>query len=359
MKTCPHVNFYSLIHSFINLFISDPTPVLVKVVMSPDERIRIIKAIHEGVGDSVKAKSVGGHFGRDKTTAKISERYYWPSFHYDVIDHIKTCHDCQMSNKTFSKAQPTLHPIPVPGEPWVQIGIDLCSLPKTEDGYTCFVLAVDYFSKWAEADGLRYKDAAQVALFLYKTMCKLGAVKIQINDQGREFVNEVASELHKLTGVKQRLTAAYHPQTNGLTERGNRTVHNSLLKVLQDQHLQRIRALPGIISAYNTSRQHSTGYSPFQLMFNRQARRFIEMDSKSDSTNTQEGEEEAEPIKIDTDEQEFTTSMERNLEVGDFVYKAVDRADDIRKWTKENISVAQERQFFFMRAGTVNVKHSM
>ena len=63
-------------------------------------------------------------------------------------------------------------------EPWRQIGVDLCSMPETPCHHTCFAIAVDYFSKWVEADALKSKDAADVAFFLYKTMCRLGAVKV-------------------------------------------------------------------------------------------------------------------------------------------------------------------------------------
>ena len=49
-------------------------------------------------------------------------------------------------------------------------------------------------------------------------------MKIQINDQGREFVNEISSDLHQLCGTEQRITSAYHPQSNGLDERQNQTI---------------------------------------------------------------------------------------------------------------------------------------
>ena len=66
-------------------------------------------------------------------------------------------------------------------------------------------------------------------------MCRHGCVEIQINDQGREFVNAVSTNLHELTGVEQRVTSAYHPQSNGLVERENRTIKNALVKVLDEK----------------------------------------------------------------------------------------------------------------------------
>ena len=103
-------------------------------------------------------------------------------------------------------------PVGVPAQVMAQIGIDICELPEV-DGYRYLVVAVDYFSKWSEAEPLRSKGAKEVATFLYKKIiCQHGCPRIQINDQGREFVNQVSKALHDLTGTKQRITSAYHPQ---------------------------------------------------------------------------------------------------------------------------------------------------
>ena len=84
---------------------------------------------------------------------------------------------------------------------------------RSTDGHVAIVMAVCYFSKWIEARPLKSKEASEVARFLYEDIiCRHGCVAIQINDQGREFVNSVSAELHALTGTTQRITSAYHPQ---------------------------------------------------------------------------------------------------------------------------------------------------
>lgn len=71
-----------------------------------------------------------------------------------------------------------------------------------------------------------------MARFLYdEIICRHGCPEIEISDQGREFCNNVSKELFLLTGTQHRVTSPYHPQANGLVERLNRTIKNSLLKV--------------------------------------------------------------------------------------------------------------------------------
>ena len=112
-----------------------------------------------------------------------------------------------------------------------QIGIDIRSLPET-DGFQHLVVCIGYFSKWSEVKLIKDKSASTISQFFFEVICWHGCMKIQINDQGREFVNEVSKVLHNVIGTEQPITLAYYPQSNGLCERQNRTIKDSLEKVL-------------------------------------------------------------------------------------------------------------------------------
>jgi len=90
-----------------------------------------------------------------------------------------------------------------------------------------------------------------------------------INDQGIEFVNQVSDALLELTGTDQRVTSAHHPQSNGLCERQNRTIKDSLVKVLEENPAKWPDVIDGVLFAHCASIHFSTKFSPFLLKYNR------------------------------------------------------------------------------------------
>lgn len=243
---------------------------MAKVIIEIEERLSIIKLIHNGSESSLEASALSSHHGRDATQKLIKKRYYWPSISNDIKNYIKTCDACQKTNPATLKVIPDLHSIPVPKQVFKQIGVDIMSLPEV-DNLKFIVVAIDYFSKWSEAKALPDKSAESVARFLYDdVICRHGCPLIHITDQGREFTNKLISELFRLTGTQQRVTTAYHPQANGLVERQNRTIKNCLLKVLQDNSKRWPNILQGVLFAHRTTQHCSTGYSPFQIIYQRE-----------------------------------------------------------------------------------------
>ena len=94
-------------------------------------------------------------------------------------------------------------------------------------------------------------------------MCRHGCFEGQINDQGREFVNGLCTYLPDFTDVEQCITSAYHPQSNGLAERQNRTIKNALVKVLVAHPEEWPHIIEGALFAHRMSRHSSTKHSPF------------------------------------------------------------------------------------------------
>ncbi|CAB4421453.1 unnamed protein product [Rhizophagus irregularis] len=122
--------------------------------------------------------------------------------------------------------------------PFDRIGIDIVGpLPTTKKGNKYIVVATEYLTKWPEARALPDAKASSVVSFFYEDIiCRHGCPKEILTDRGSHFVNEMLNSLCDELGVKHRLSTAYHPQTNGLVERFNRTLCEALAKFSNENH---------------------------------------------------------------------------------------------------------------------------
>eukprot|EP00731_Ephydatia_muelleri_P007459 Em0003g1707a len=234
-------------------------------VFDEEDQKRVMEACHDD-------KLGGGHFGWDKTLQKICSRFYWQNMTNDVKEHVRTCDTCQRTNKRLIKASAELHPIPVRAQVWYQVGIDIVGpLTLTRNKNRYLITCTDYFSKWPEAQALPSKCAEGVAKFVLSLITRFGCFKVCISDQGREFVNSLNEKLFSLTGIEHRIASAYHPQTNGLDERLNQTVTKSLVKYINTDQSDWDEKLECVLFSYRTSVHATTKYTPFYLMYGREA----------------------------------------------------------------------------------------
>ena len=219
----------------------------------------------------------GGHLGINKTTEKISSRYYWPNIKEDVTSFIHTCEKCQRVNKSMlMKTHIELHLISIPTKIFSQVGINLMSLTESEGfdedgGYKYLISAQCYFSKYVELGALK-KKAEEVSKWIYNQIIhRYGVTDIHITDNSSEFANNLSKEMYKKLGVNLRLTTPYHPQANGMIEWTNRTTSQMILKMLHKNNKQQdwVNYLPTVGFALWTSIHKSTNYEPLALLLGR------------------------------------------------------------------------------------------
>ena len=235
----------------------------------------------------------GAHLGVDSTYEKIKERYYWPKMFEDVRKYIESCDNCQRRGKT--KRREELLPQKI-GAPFDKIGIDIKGLLLlTTKGNRYLVVAMDYFTKWPEARAIPNAKAETVAAFIFEEIiCRHGVPKEILSDRGTHFNNALIDELCRRYQTKHRLTSSYRPQTNGMVERFNRTIGESLAKLVMDKDEEKEwdDYVNAILLAYRTRKHETTGFTPFYLINGRQARLPVELMVDS-SSSTEKGIKEA------------------------------------------------------------------
>jgi len=176
---------------------------------------RIIAAMH--------ASPVGGHSGQKATFPRVSNMFAWKGLKRDVVNFVQQCGVCQQAKHTHTHPVGLLQPLPIPEGVWRDISLDFVEgLPKV-DGYSVILVVVDRFTKYAHFLALKHLyTALSVAKVLYDQVIKLhGMPQSMISDRDKVFTSTVWTELFKMEGVQLKYSTAYHPQTDGQTERVN------------------------------------------------------------------------------------------------------------------------------------------
>ena len=175
------------------------------------------------------------HLGKDRTLQLIRDRFYWSKMEDDVTHFVTKVCSCVKRKKphivpvapmqTFSSAAPL-----------ELIGLDFRHLDTCSGGYQYLLVLTDHFSEFLQVYPTTNKSAKTAADRLYNDfMLRYGLPGKILHDQGREFENNLFSQLSKYCGIKRLRTTPYHPQTNGQTERMNQTIL-AMLKTLPEHH---------------------------------------------------------------------------------------------------------------------------
>ncbi|KAL5460004.1 hypothetical protein EMCRGX_G033412 [Ephydatia muelleri] len=224
----------------------------------------VLKELHEG--------AVGGHLGESKMLGRLKERFYWPSCSEAVSDWCKSCIKCATRKTTVPKPRAGLQTIRA-GYPMQIVCVDIMGpLPETERGSKYVLVVADYYTKWVEVYGIPNQEATTVAVKLVDEMfCRFSPPEQLHSDQGRQFESQLIKEICNLLHIRKSHTTPYRPQGNGMVERFNRTLLDMLATVVGDHPSDWEMYIRKLCFAYNTSTHSSTGFTPFYLMFGRQA----------------------------------------------------------------------------------------
>jgi hypothetical protein len=217
-----------------------------------------------------------GHLGRDRTVHLVKQTYVWPGLDNDVKQFVASCDFCQ-KNKT-SNANPAglLQPLAIPEFRWQSVSVDFVpQLPETAAGHTAVVVFVDRLSKMVHFAPCWNTLAAQefAQIFVREIFAKHGIPREIIRDRGTRFTSKFFREVSKLHGVKQCLSSSRHPQSDGQTERANRTLEDALRHFVRPSQDDWDVKLLCCEFAINNAWNQATGSTLFFLNFGGHPRR--------------------------------------------------------------------------------------
>ena len=219
-----------------------------------------------------------GHLSVSKTLGKVRERFYWVGCQRDVHDWCRSCDMCASRNGPSKKIRAPMAQYNV-GAPMERLATDILGpLPISDSGNRYLLIIADYFTKWTEAFPIENQEACTVAEKIIKEVVSRFGVPLSIHsDQGRNFESTVFTEMCRLLGIKKTRTTPFHPQSDGMVERFNRTLEAQLSKFVSDHQRDWDQLVPLLMMAYRTSVHETTGQTPARLMMGRDLRLPIDL----------------------------------------------------------------------------------
>ena len=209
-----------------------------------------------------------GHPGRWKTYELVAREYWWPGMSQFTRNYVDGCATCQ-TTKNKPRTQVPLQPNQIPTDIWKSITMDFVTdLPESLSADSMFVV-VDRFSKAIVITPCRKTITAEETAQLYMDHVwrRTGLPRHVISDRGPQFASKVMRETWSKLGVQQALSTAYHPQTDGETERVNQEIEQFLRVFCNYQADNWANLLPFAEFAHNVRAHSATGRSPFQIWY--------------------------------------------------------------------------------------------
>ena len=216
------------------------------------------------------------HAGIMRTLRRLRLTWYWPGMTSDVRRLVKCCEICQRAKSGGLHRSTSQGPLWV-GRPWQKVAIDLVGpLPLTPRGNRWILVLTDHFTRWQDALALPDATAPVVAEALDSNVfSRLGLPEELHSDRGAQFEGDLMTELCSLWKITKTRTSAYHPQSNGVVERGNRTLGDALRSMLVSYAQEQDswdRLLPQLMRAFRATPHSRTNETANFLMLGRECR---------------------------------------------------------------------------------------
>jgi len=207
-----------------------------------------------------------GHPGRENTYKILARDFFWPGMSNDIRRFVRNCDVCGRTKPWRDGLQGFLKPLPLPDRIWKEISMDFIEGLPESNGCTNLLVITDRLSKDVVLIPLENITAEHVANnFLKHVVAYHWLPDAIVSDRGTQFVSHFWTILTKMMGIKRRLSTAWHPQTDGSTERMNSTVEAYLRAYISWNQEDWVRWLPMAAIAIKGREARSTKVSPFFL----------------------------------------------------------------------------------------------
>jgi hypothetical protein len=213
------------------------------------------------------------HSGSSKMYQDLRQNFWWTRMKREIAKYVSECDTCHRVKASHFKVAGTLQPLPIPSWKWEDISMDfIVGLPNTSQKHDSIWVIVDRLTKMAHFIPVHTTFSAKkyAKIYLDRIGCLHGVPKMIILDRGAQFVASFWEHLQASLGTKLIRSLAYHPQTNGQTERVNQILEDMLRACVI--HYDKSWDIPLAKFSYNNSYQASLKMAPFEALYGRRYR---------------------------------------------------------------------------------------
>ena len=243
-----------------------------QVLLQPESVNKIIDASEESHEDRQSIISefhdlpAAGHKGNKATYNALRKHYRWKGMKEQVQQYVKHCQRCQKGKATNKAPAGELLPLPTPQGPWQDITVDFTEMPESL-GYNNILVVMDRFSKEAVFIPCTKEENALTTAELFRdhVWCQHGLPSSVISDSGSIFASHFMGELYKILEIKRKMSTAFHPQTDGQTERLNREINTYLHIYVSDRQQDWAKWIKITQFVWNNMVSSVTTDSPFGI----------------------------------------------------------------------------------------------
>lgn len=220
------------------------------------------------------SSSVGGHSGFPVTFSRLRRLFAWPKMKTMIKQFVQTCLTCQQAKPERVKYPGLLQPLPTPDRAWKMITMDFVEGLPTSGSANCIMVVVDKLTRYAHFIPLHHPfTAAKVALAFLDHVFKLHSLpEIIVSDRDPIFTSRFWKELFSLVGTDLRMSSAYHPETDGQSERVNQCLEIYLRCFTHACPSKWSQYLSLAEYWYNTSPHSALQTSPFVALYGHEPR---------------------------------------------------------------------------------------
>src|SRR3954466_9825677 len=225
------------------------------------------------------------HPGNTKMYMDMKEIFWWNNLKRDIAEHIALCDVCSRVKAEHQKPAGLLQPLPIPEWKWENIGMDfITGLPRTRSGYDSIWVVVDRLTKVAHFIPVKttYTSAKLAKIYMSRIVCLHGVPKSIVSDRGTQFTSHFWRQLHESLGTRLEFSTAFHPQTDGQTERTNQILEDMLRACALDYGSSWDDNLPYAEFSYTNSYQASLKMAPFEALYGRRTQTLLMWDEVGD-----------------------------------------------------------------------------